>query len=131
MKAIKITTTGEITTIDFPDTKDTGATLNACYEQVDGWIEIVRPRLLYSITMMPHTACMIVDEEGLCKHKPINRVATELYGAHSIVGDVLILNEVQTEEGGELAGFMDTQADIICHIMNNHFNKKNGGKINE
>lgn len=122
MKAIKITTTGEITTVDFPDSQNTGVILDACRVHVDGWIEIVRPRFLYSITMMPPTACMIVDEEGICKRKPINRVGTELYGAHSIVGDILILNEVQGDEGGELAGFEDSLADIICHIMNNRFN---------
>lgn len=124
MKAIKVTTTGEITVIDFPDSKDTDAILDACQEQVDGWIEIVRPLLLYSLTMMPPTACMVVDEEGLCKHKPINRVGTELYGAHTIVGDVLILNEVAGEEGVELAGFDDTLAETICLIMNDRFKKE-------
>lgn len=132
MKAIKITTNGEITVIDFPDSTDTGVILEACQKQVDGWIEIVRPLLLYSLTMMPPTACMIVDEEGLCKHKPINRVATQLYGAHTIVGDVLILKEVPGEEGVELAGFDETLAETICFIMNDRFNReKNGGKNNE
>lgn len=124
MKAIKITTTGEIQVIDFPDSKDTGVILDACQEQVGGWIEIVRPRFLYSVTMMPPTACMIVDEEGLCKRKPVNKVATQLYGAHSIVGDVLILDQLLTEDGGELAGFEDSLAENICYIMSNRFNEE-------
>ena len=108
----------------FPDSKDTRVINNACKEQVDGWIEIVRPRFLYSITMMPTTACMIIDEEGIRKHKPINRIGTELYGACSIVGDILILDEVSGEEGPELAGFDDTLAENISYMMNKRFNKE-------
>lgn len=124
MKAIKISVNGDIQVIDFPDSKDSRVILDACQEQVDGWIEIVRPRFLYSITMMPTTACMIVDEEGVCKHKPINRIGTELYGAHSIVGDILILDEVSGKEGTELSGFEDTLAENISYMMNNRFNKE-------
>lgn len=123
MKAIKIPVTGEIEMVEVPDPKRdcSGVFLHTCQEQVDGYIEIVKPRLLYSITMMPHTACMLVDEDGIPKRKPVNRRATELYGAHSIVGDVLIVNEVNGPFGAELTGFTDELADIICFIMNNRF----------
>lgn len=120
MKAIKIPVNGEIQIVELSGNMSTDF-LHACQEQVGGYIEVVRPRLLYSITMMPHTACMLVDEEGICKHKPINRIATELYGAHSIVGDVLIVDQVREADGYDIIGFGDITAEAICFTMKNRF----------
>ncbi len=122
MKAIKIPVNGDIHTVELPDSeKKKGDFLHKCQEQVDGLIEIVRPRLLYGITMMPHTACMIVDEDFIAKRKPVNRRATRLYGAHSICGDVLILDTVRTPDGYDITGFEDNLAESIGFIMSNHF----------
>lgn len=42
---------------------------------------------------------MVVDEEGICKRKQPNYIGTALYGNYStIVGDVLILKDIFTEE---------------------------------
>lgn len=132
MKAIKIPVNGDIQIVELSG--DGSADFHrACQEQV-GSLEIVKPPILYSITMMPHTACMLVDEEGLRKRKPINRIATELHGAHSIVGDVLIVDQIKTTDGYDIIGFGNITAEAVCHIMRNRFkniNKENGGNNNE
>ena len=55
-------------------------------EQVGGYIEIVRGSIL------PGDAYMIVNEDGLYKELPLNRLASWLYSAGNvgIVGDVVV-----------------------------------------
>lgn len=122
MKAIKIPVNGEIDIIDVPDSeKSKGDFLHACQSHVGGLVEIVRPRLLYSITMMPPTACMLCNEDFIAKRMPINRRATELYGAHSICGDILIVDQIRTPDGYDITGFGNIAAEAICHVMKNRF----------
>ena len=58
---------------------------------------------------------MAVDEEGKLKGDPIiNLVASWIYGYHEhgqvIVGDALIMKEVETEDGGTLAPLTEEEA---------------------
>ena len=124
MKAIKIPVTGVIHTVDVPDSQtDIGGFLKACQKQVGGIIECAKPLLLYNASIMPPTACLLADEEGIMKRKPVNHIATQMYGLRGIVGDALIVNEVRTSSGRDINGFEDNIAERICEIMNNRFKK--------
>jgi len=74
-------------------------------EKIGGWMEIVRPRGLPNF-------CLLVDEEGLLKNKPINSVGSLWYGyrthGNPIVGDILIS---KLDGEGNLVSFDD--ADIL------------------
>ena len=66
------------------------------------WIEIVHP------VGLTEPYLMVVDEEGLLKDRPaLNVIASYLYGTHEhgqpIVGNAVIIKEVETDEGAELA----------------------------
>jgi len=64
-------------------------TLEECQQMVGGWIELVH-RTIYNPAFEGQ---MVVNEEGLLKGLPINKVGTRLYGSpHSpIVSNVVIL----------------------------------------
>lgn len=68
---------------------------------VGGWIEIVHP------TGLKHPYCMVVDEEGLLKTRPINAFGSYLYGTakhgYPIVGDIVILKD----------GYRNGEPDIV------------------
>ena len=53
---------------------------------VGGYIEIVS---------IGNNKIMVLDEEGKLKNKPINRIATELYGNPNdvVVGDVVVCDD--------------------------------------
>lgn len=59
-------------------------TLEELQEIVGGYIELA---------WLPHGMVLVVNEEGKLKNLPVNVVATELYKADVIVGDVLLCNE--------------------------------------
>lgn len=61
-------------------------------------------------------AAMIVDEEGLFTEKPTNWAAFGLYPG-VIVGDVLIVGEVETPEGADFAGLSDESLSVLCSRM--------------
>jgi len=83
MIAILIKTTDEISIVQFD-----GDTLDAMQKAVGGYIEHVKPRFLQ------HPFCMIINEEGLLHHLPVNNAGSLLYaGLVPIVGDVLILKD--------------------------------------
>lgn len=76
-------------------------------------VENVRPRGLEEPYMM------LVDEEGLLKEAPeVNGLASWLYETHKhghpIVGDVLIVRSVETEDGGDIEGLSGEEADKIA-----------------
>ena len=54
-------------------------------EMIGGWIEIVRLR---------DDKILVVDEEGMCKEKDINPVASLMAG-FTVVGDVVFCNNNQ------------------------------------
>lgn len=111
MKAIKIATDNRISIIEVP--RKGRALLDALQKEVGGWIELVHPRTFHNIESLQGKV-MIVDEEGICKRKKPNRIGTDLYGNYStIVGDVLILKDIFTEEGMDVGGLTDDEANQL------------------
>lgn len=79
-------------------------------------IEIVRPDTLKE----PYV--IIVDEEGLLKDEPkLNTIASYLYGTQNhgqpIVGKVLIMKTVETEDGEDIAWLDYDEAWAIMNAM--------------
>ena len=61
--------------------------LKELQDYVDGYIEIVR---------LPISRILIINEEGLLRHLPNNRIASMLAGAE-IVGNVVLCNSQQVK----------------------------------
>jgi hypothetical protein len=99
MKIIKVTTDNQVSTIPITKAPNDFDWQGA----IGGWIEIVRPR------GMERPNVMIVDEEGLCKGLPINKLGSHLYGG-PIAGDILIARETKEY----LVGFPDDEAESIA-----------------
>ncbi len=111
MKAVKITTSNQISIIDVP--KKGRALLDALQTEVGGWIELVSPKSFHNNQYLQGKV-MVVDEEGICKRKQPNRIGTELYGNYSsIAGDVLILKYINTEDGMDVGGLTDDEANQL------------------
>lgn len=101
--------------------------LNFCCEKIGcDLVEIVRP------VGLPSPFLMVVDEEGLLMRDPKpNFMASVLYGK-MIVGSAVILKEVFTSEGADLA-FLDKQE---CDYVIGNFSSQEvimleGGGLNE
>lgn len=86
-KTVKVSTDNKVTVVDIPWTIDG-------YENaVDAsCVEFVSTQIMYEFFRMP--VVMIVDESGLLKDRPLNKMASELYGysvhGNYIAGDVLL-----------------------------------------
>lgn len=79
--------------------------INALIQEHIGWFQIINP---YNL---PRPYCIICDEEGQLKELQTNIIATIL-NQGLIVGDILIMKEVEGPDGGELA-LLD-QDDMNC-----------------
>lgn len=107
MKGLIITTDNIIRTKDFsePAYKSVG-------KAVGGYIEIVHPKRLTS----PY--CMVVNEEGLLQHLPLNLHGSYLYCTDQhgspIVGDIVILKEEYGDMGVDLAGLTDEECVTLA-----------------
>lgn len=81
-------------------------------EVVGGWIEVVHPMNL------PEPYRMIVNEEGLNLGLPMNAVGSWLYGTQhhgaEIVGDLVIMKEVWTDEGPDIGGLTDEELENLA-----------------
>lgn len=111
MKAIKITTDKEISIIDVP--KKGRALLDTLQTEIGGWIELVHPKTFHNDEYLQGKV-MVVDEEGICKRRKPNRIGTDLYGNYStIVGDMLILKDIFTEEGMDIGGLTEDEANQL------------------
>ncbi|MBR6029233.1 MAG: hypothetical protein IKP40_09075 [Clostridia bacterium] len=69
---------------------------------------------------------MIVDEEGLLKEKPVvNFFASWLYETHRhghpIVGDALIMKQIETDDGPEIGGMEKAEAEAIQLTAHSRF----------
>ena len=85
-KTVKVKTDNKVTIVDIP------WTLDGYENAVDArCVEFVSTQFMYDFFKMP--VVMIVDESGLCKNKPLNKMASELYGypvhGNYIAGDVI------------------------------------------
>ena len=123
-KVLKLTTDWEIVGIDASG--ELG--WKWCVGEIGcDYMEIVHP------VYLPEGYVMVVDEEGLLKENPIvNPVASMAYGTlehgEPIVGDVLVMKEVEGPDGGELVGLDEEEVrvmkDYLEHILENIMEKK-------
>ena len=64
----------------------------------------------------------LCDEEGLLREKPvINFLGSWMYGTHEhgepIVGDIIIVKQVMTDEGPDFDGMPENEADVIVEWL--------------
>ncbi len=115
MTLLKITTDDKLTRLDVPQ----GSLFQRMQEELGGYAEIVRPKRLYTIPNLPDSVCMVVDEEGLIKHKGVNVLGSYLYetDVHGspIVGDILIADMQMGCDGPELTGLDDVTVDLLIN----------------
>ena len=79
-------------------------------------VEIVR------VSKLPANYVLVVDEEGLLKEKPsLNVIGSYLYGTYKhdqpIVGNAVIMKEVMTDEGIDLAWLTKKEIDWLEERM--------------
>lgn len=111
MKAIKLTPDKEISIIDVP--RKGTPLLETLQKEIGGWIELVSPKTFHTIEYLQGKV-MVVDEDGIHKRKKPNRIGTDLYGNYStIVGDVLILKYITTEDGMDVGGLTEDEANQL------------------
>ena len=131
-KAIKITTDNKLLIIDVP--RKASSLLETLKKEIGGWVELVSPRTFHTIEYLQEKV-MVVDEDGICKGKKPNRIATDLYGNYStIAGDVLILKYITTEDGMDVGGLTENEADQLYAYLAVRYDlikKLNGGNKNE
>lgn len=117
MKGILVTTdnTVEIKDFEAPLYKTVG-------DAVGGYIEIVNP------VGLARPLCMVIDDAGLIKEKPVNPIGSLLYGTHvhgsPIVGDIVIMKLGFTDEGLDIVGLDDQECEELM-IQLREFFKKN------
>ena len=89
--------------------------LNSISKEVDGYIEIVRPKYL------PEGFCMVVNDEGLLRNLPLNQIACFLYGTpehgQPIVGNVVILREAFVDDGLDFVDMTDNDQTTLTALM--------------
>ena len=96
--------------------------LDTCYQLIGcDTIEIVHPQRL------PSPFAMIVDESGLYKDLPINVLGSRLYGTDihgfPIVGTALIVKDVMTAEGPDVAFLQDEDVYGAMMFLENYYSK--------
>lgn len=92
MKAITVTTSGEISITDIPD--------NSRYEKIKdfigGWLDAVN---------IGNLGYMYINEDGKSLNLPINHMATAIYNAFTGISDVIVGNAIlfgmPDDEGNE------------------------------
>lgn len=84
-------------------------------EAVGGYIEIVHP------IGLNRPFVMIVNEEGLLLNLELNALGSLMYGtlAHGnpIVGDLVVMKEGWTEDGPDLVGLTDEEAQDFYNLF--------------
>ena len=118
MKGIVITPENEISVKDFGE-----PLYQTVGEAVGGYIEHVHPRLLED------PFCMIVNEEGLLNHLPVNAVGSFLYEtlAHGwpIVGTIVIMKDGFNGDGEpDIIGLSDDDITYMCGKLKRTFELK-------
>jgi hypothetical protein len=79
MKALLIKTTGEMSVVEIEKDND-----DKIRELIGGYIEVVH-------ILSSESVRLLVDEDAKMVSKPINRIASDLYGKGVIAGDVLLV----------------------------------------
>lgn len=90
MKALRINPNGRLTDIEI--TGESIEQQNECiYKHLGGYFETVRLRC--------KDAILLVDDEGLLKRLPINRIAMMISSYPMLVGPALVVGLTPTEDG--------------------------------
>ncbi|WP_040209826.1 DUF3846 domain-containing protein [Clostridium polynesiense] len=84
-----------------------------------GYLEAVRPREAYKQNLMLPRTLFCCDEEGLCKNKNFNLIASILYNGNLsplmqlIVGDILIVGE----DGEDFRSLCDGEVNHYLNVL--------------
>lgn len=127
MKIIRITASNEISVHDFPEGtyREQDRILREYIGPQCSIYEHVMPRRLYSQLGGSAEAgnekgscvSMLIDEEGLHNGLEENPVGSWLYESdkhgHPIVGNILIVGEVWTDDGIDFCGMSDSQFSML------------------
>lgn len=91
---------------------------------VGGLIEVVRPMKL------PKPYVMIVNDSGLRFGLPRNEIGCLLYGTDihgsPIVGNIVIMKEIETEGCGDIAGLDDKDIETLWRLLQEGFGLEGG-----
>lgn len=111
-KVIKITTIS-IGLADFPENDDIKEQLEWMYAQIGcRYIETV-PTYRFDDRYI-----MVVDEEGKLTHQGWNPIGSWLYGpGDDIVGTVLLMKQIFTDDGPTLGGMEEDEANEILRTI--------------
>lgn len=125
-KMIKITTSNEVSVLDFPvnDSENCTQKLIGFYQAIGcNFIEIVRPQYIPSHIIDSQRLVMVVDEDGLMNKKDINLIGSLFYGTAKhgspILGDILVVTEEWTPGGPDLVGFDEERAETFAKSIQN------------
>lgn len=105
--------------IELVERKDGESVLNFCYRVIGcDTIDIVNPKGLEQ----PY--CMVVDDEGLLKDKPmLNVFASHLYGAyeygHAIVGNAVLMKNERDVDGMQTVWLTKDEAASLAAKLGN------------
>ena len=110
MKAIVITTDDRIGIVEL-----SAPLLDSIRKIIDGFVEVVHPMGL----MPPY--CIAVNDEGMIRELPLNRIGCLLYGTHfhgsPIVGNIVVLKEGMTASGRDFVPMDDGELDNLFHVF--------------
>lgn len=110
MKVLYIKTNGNITIENI--TKPLYKDIN---NLIGGHMEIVKPQGL------PRNLCMIIDDEGRLKSKPINIIGSILFETakhgQPIVGDIVITGEKYEDGECDITGLADVEISILIAMF--------------
>ena len=105
---------GVVITPDFKMYKKDFAepTLEAIHDTLGGYIEHVLPKYL------PNPFCLLIDEEGKLKRKPINPVASAWYGpADRIVGTAIVMKDGIVDGERGIVGLTDEECLKVIGLI--------------
>ncbi len=111
MRGLVITTKNEIYTADFRNFFGVADAMGwRMTEHVNAW-GLAAPY------------CLLIDEEGLLRdeHPEINWIASFWYGANvhgnPIVGDVVIMKNAMTDDGPDIVGLTEEEANDLTELV--------------
>lgn len=116
-KVITVTASNEVSIRDVDVIDD--SMLDGLKKIVGGWIEIVHPR------GMERPLCLICDEEGLLKDKPMNMLGSLVYGfaehGSPIVGDIAIMQDGFRCGEPDIVGFSEEESTNVYNQLLERF----------
>ena len=83
-----------------------------------GGMEIIRPKCAYTKGYLKKGQCFVCDDLGLIKNLKPNFIASTLYGASTVVGNIAIVKEGYTSEGVDFVDMPDKEVEKIVEMVN-------------